>query len=96
MPKKQDKKRVMACSCGYVNRNVESAAVTEEVRGDNSELDVMEEQQDLETLPKTKTECPKCHGKEAYYWTVQTRSADEAETKFLRCVKCQHTWRDYD
>ena len=41
-------------------------------------------------------ECPKCRHKKAYYWTVQTRAGDEAETKFLKCEKCSHTWRDYD
>ena len=47
------------------------------------------------TLPKTEEECPKCKHKEAHYWTMQTRSADEAETKFLKCLKCKHVWRDY-
>ncbi|MBI2108536.1 transcription factor S, partial [Candidatus Woesearchaeota archaeon] len=32
----------------------------------------------------------------AYFWLVQTRAGDEPETKFLRCEKCSHTWRDYD
>jgi DNA-directed RNA polymerase subunit M len=25
----------------------------------------------------------------------QTRAADEPETKIYRCVKCQHSWREY-
>ncbi|PJB94591.1 transcription factor S, partial [Candidatus Pacearchaeota archaeon CG_4_9_14_0_8_um_filter_35_24] len=24
-----------------------------------------------------------------------TRAADESETKFYRCTKCDHTWREY-
>ncbi len=48
-----------------------------------------------EVLPKTTAECPKCHNDKAYYWIVQTRSSDEAPTKFLKCVKCEHRWRDY-
>ena len=36
----------------------------------------------------------KCGGKEAYYWLIQTRSADEPPTQFFKCVKCKHTWRD--
>ncbi|MBD3310349.1 transcription factor S, partial [Candidatus Woesearchaeota archaeon] len=52
-------------------------------------------EQDFETDPVTKAECPKCHNKEAYYWEVQTRAADEPPTKFLKCTKCKHIWRDY-
>ena len=95
MPKKADGKRVMACSCGYVNRNVESASVTEEVDAKTAEVDVVENNE-LDTLPITEADCGKCGNKKAHYWTLQTRSGDEAETKFLKCTKCQHTWRDYD
>jgi len=40
-------------------------------------------------------DCEKCHNKEGVSWTFQTRSADEPETKFYRCMKCNYTWRDY-
>jgi DNA-directed RNA polymerase subunit M len=53
-------------------------------------------EKEVTTLPKTKEECPKCGNNEAYYWTMQTRAADEAETKFLKCTKCGYTWREYD
>ena len=42
-----------------------------------------------------KIDCEKCHNQEGGWWTFQTRSADEPETKFYRCTKCNHTWRDY-
>jgi len=42
-----------------------------------------------------KIDCEKCHNKEGVWWSLQTRSADEPETRFYRCVKCNHTWRDY-
>ena len=42
-----------------------------------------------------KIDCEKCHNKEGVSWTFQTRSADEPETKFYRCTKCNYTWRDY-
>jgi transcription factor S len=50
----------------------------------------------LATYPKVEIKCPDCKFKEAYFWTVQTRSSDEAETKFYKCVKCDHTWREYN
>ena len=41
-------------------------------------------------------ECPKCGCKEAYFRTEQTRGADEPETEFYTCVKCEKVWREYD
>ena len=50
---------------------------------------------DTDVFPVTSADCPKCGNHEAYFWTSQTRAGDEAETKFYRCTKCRHTWRDY-
>lgn len=50
---------------------------------------------DTDVFPVTSATCTKCGHNEAYFWTVQTRSADEAETQFFRCCKCKHTWREY-
>lgn len=51
---------------------------------------------EVETLPVTKAECKKCGNVKAYYWMMQTRSADEPSTRFYRCTKCNHTWREYE
>ena len=48
-----------------------------------------------ETHPEVEIKCPKCKNKKAYFWTKQTRSSDESETKFYKCTKCFHTWRVY-
>lgn len=50
---------------------------------------------DTDVFPVINGDCPKCNNKEAYFWTSQTRAGDEAETKFFRCTKCKHTWREY-
>jgi len=50
---------------------------------------------DNEVFPVINALCSKCKNQEAYFWTKQTRSADEAETKFFRCTKCKYTWREY-
>jgi DNA-directed RNA polymerase subunit M len=47
------------------------------------------------TYPIVQIDCPKCENKKAYFWTTQTRSSDEPETKFYKCTKCKHTWRAY-
>ena len=41
-----------------------------------------------------KVECPKCGNHEAYWWIVQTDTAEEPSTQFFRCTKCKHTWRN--
>jgi DNA-directed RNA polymerase subunit M len=53
------------------------------------------EEQKLRTLPTVRIECPKCGNNTAYVWQVQTRSADESSTQFLRCTKCSYTFREY-
>lgn len=53
-------------------------------------------EEDMKTLPKTRAECPKCKNMEAEWWLLQTRGADEPETRFLRCTKCSFTWREYN
>lgn len=46
-------------------------------------------------LPTTSKECKKCRNNVAYYWLIQTRSADEPPTQFFKCTKCKYTWREY-
>lgn len=55
---------------------------------------INEEQMKIRTMPVTKAECPKCKNRTAYWWMVQTRSADESSTQFYRCTKCDYTWRN--
>ncbi len=97
MPKKSGSKTTMVCtSCGFKSESAPQTVLKEEKkktlhRGKIEVIDANKEQ----NLPLTEEECPKCGHKKAFYWLTQTRAADEAETKFLRCQKCEHTWRDY-
>jgi|TARA_Y100000310_G_scaffold89559_2_gene86657 DNA-directed RNA polymerase subunit M len=50
---------------------------------------------DTQTEPIVNEVCKECKNDKAYFWTVQTRSSDEAETKFFKCTKCGHTRREY-
>jgi transcription factor S len=92
IPKKEKGKKVLRCSCGYMNKNVEEAQVREEVKRPE-QIPVVD--REIEPLPLSEADCPKCGHKKAYYWTIQTRASDEPETKFFKCEKCRHTWRDY-
>ena len=47
------------------------------------------------TYPVVEMKCPKCKHNKSYFWTQQTRAADASETKFYKCVKCNHSWRAY-
>lgn len=80
----------MGCTCGYTKKDT-SQAIVEQVKAPQ-EVEIIS---DEETLPTTQEDCEKCGNKEAYFWLQQTRAGDEPETKFLKCTKCKHTWRDY-
>ena len=94
IPKRDGTKKMLVCSCGYRTGDVEQAKIKETVPKPEKEVEVVDAN-DMHTLPLTDVECEKCGHKKAYFWTMQTRAGDEPETKFLRCEKCSHTWRDY-
>lgn len=90
-PKKEDDKVVMVCpSCGY--RSTEKMELKEKVKKEQA-IAVVEKE--VETLPLVEERCPKCSFDKAYFWTKQTRASDEPETRFYRCQRCKHVWRDY-
>ena len=88
------KKKTAGCPrCKYASKGKLKIEVKEKL-GDKKQIAVIKEE-DVEVLPLVEKQCPTCKNEKAYFWTTQTRSADEAETKFYRCRKCKHTWRDY-
>ena len=100
--KEKSGKKVLWCNCGFsINAEEaqkpeeETTEEPEEIKEEVPEKKGIEIVQELETHPKIKATCEKCDNKEAYYWTQQTRGADEPETRFFKCTKCQYTWREY-
>lgn len=93
VPKKGRKKTSLVCNnCGYKTKQKEPMVLKEKVSLEKKdEIEVVDKR--IETLPKTNEECPKCKHLGAYFWTVQTRAGDEAETRFFECTKCKHRWR---
>jgi transcription factor S len=93
MPKRDGIKKLVVCSCGYKSSDFGDVNVSEQVKNKGKDVEVVD--RDNEVDPITKAECPKCHNDEAYFWEIQTRAADEPPTKFMKCTKCKHIWRDY-
>lgn len=85
------KKGGLRCACGYKQEG--KMTLTEEKR--SKETIGTEVIEDKENLPLVEADCDKCGHKKAYYWTKQTRAGDEPETRFFKCEKCSHTWREY-
>ena len=92
MPKKEGGKVIAKCPrCGYEQK--EGTVQIKEKTGKKEEIIVIDKE--IETHPLMEAECPKCGNEKAYFWTRQTRASDEPETKFYKCSKCRHIWRDY-
>lgn len=79
--------------CNYSTKNKVNLKMSEKVEKSQS-ISVVKDKK-IDTLPTVYAECKKCKNNEAYFWSLQTRSSDEPETKFYRCKKCSHTWREY-
>ncbi|SRR3989344_7439076 len=82
--------------CNYSTKEKVKINATEKI-SEKKEVAVIKKDKGNQTLPVTAATCKKCKNNEAYFWTIQTRAGDEAETKFFRCTnqKCEYTWREY-
>jgi DNA-directed RNA polymerase subunit M len=88
-----DGKRVKCPKCSYRSSGKIKIESSEKIEK-KAATGVVKEK-DIELLPVTSAICKKCGHNEAYFWSSQTRAADEAETRFFRCKKCSYTWREY-
>ena len=92
-PKEKAGKRVLYCDCGFSKAPGEEAST--EIRETTMGVKKIQVVENVEINPKIKAKCEKCANTIAYYWTQQTRGADEPETRFFKCSKCNYTWREY-
>jgi len=79
--------------CNYSTKEKVKINASEKI-SERKEVVVVKDK-DTNILPKIAEICKKCKNKECYFWTIQTRAGDESETKFFKCTKCEHTWREY-
>jgi transcription factor S len=91
-PITEEGKRVFSCGKCNKTQEVTEKKMFKESIEETKEMEVIE---DKEMHPKIRAECEKCGNDIAYYWSQQTRSADEPPTRFFRCTKCKFTWREY-
>lgn len=89
----QKKKRYACPRCRYSTKSVVKLKTSEKIE-EKKYVDVISEK-DSEICPVIEHDCKKCRNKKVYFWTMQTRASDEAETKFFKCTKCKNTWREY-
>lgn len=84
----------LKCKCGYestlTKEDQKEYTVKEKINPQNK---VLVRDKNSTAMPTKKITCYKCGGTEGVWWTLQTRSADEAPTFFIRCTKCGNTWR---
>lgn len=89
-------KRNKCPRCNYSTKSTGKIKVSEKMIESEKTKEVpMLKEKDIDVLPIIAVACQKCGNNQAYFWTVQTRSGDEAETKFFKCTKCSFTWREY-
>ncbi len=86
-------KKATCAKCGYKPKGLVKIQASEKMEKGSGVAIINEKE--LTTYPKVQIKCPNCKHNEAFFWTLQTRSSDESETKFYRCTKCEHTWRVY-
>jgi DNA-directed RNA polymerase subunit M len=78
--------------CNYSTKEKVKLKTSEKV---DAKTEVAVIKKDTKTMPVVNEKCKKCGHDKAYFWTIQTRAGDEAETKFFKCLQCDHTWREY-
>ena len=89
----QKRKKEGCPRCNYSTKGTIKIISSEKIE-EKKEIAVLSNK-DMQVLPIVGEKCIKCGKDKAFFWTVQTRSGDEAETKFFKCVKCEYTWREY-
>jgi DNA-directed RNA polymerase subunit M len=87
--------------CGYkvkaTEEDLRGYGIRVKIGHSEKEKTLVLKEGDEASLPITReVTCPKCGYHEAYYWVVQTRAADEPPTRFYKCRRCGHVWREYE
>lgn len=98
-PQKEGDEKYLVCrNCGKKVKLGDEEFKVKKKHGEREEdIVVIDEKarKEADALPVTEKTCPECGHEKAAWWTQQTRSGDEAPTRFYKCKKCGHRWREY-
>jgi transcription factor S len=92
MPMMDGEKKVIGCKCGFRSKSKDKIELKDKLE-EITKVETVDKEINVD--PLVEAECPKCGHDKAYFWEVQTRASDEPATKFMKCEKCNHIWRDY-
>ena len=82
-------------SCGY-KQNIDEKDKKETITEKAKEKELIVITENEETMPIDEhAKCPECKNSGAYWVMLQTRSADEPETRIYTCTECGKRWREY-
>ncbi|MCW4009573.1 MAG: transcription factor S [Candidatus Bathyarchaeota archaeon] len=100
VPKKTENAVSLVCpKCGYVKQESDKLEVKVGAKvikhNIQQKVTIIGKDDQVNTMPTMRMECPKCGNMQVYVWQVQTRGGDESSTQFFRCTKCNHTFREY-
>ncbi len=97
IPEKKSQETSFKCrSCGKPHEKKGGDLKITETKEEEDRKSIDVEGKDEDELPTTDWDCPECDNQTAYWWMMQTRAADEPETRFFKCTECGHTTREYD
>lgn len=82
--------------CGYIRTIGDNDKLKKKTMRSEKEITIVEDAENIQTLPTITIKCAKCENTTAFWWLRQLRAADESEVRFFRCTECGHTWRQYD
>mmetsp|Transcript_12561 Transcript_12561/g.24343 ORF Transcript_12561/g.24343 Transcript_12561/m.24343 type:complete len:112 (-) Transcript_12561:521-856(-) len=87
--------RFRCVACPYVNEIARGAPVrVRELVRVKEQSDVLGGEDAWANAPQTEARCEACGNNSAYYMQIQTRSADEPMTIFLKCTRCKQQWKE--
>lgn len=97
LPSKDGKgKTVFKCrKCGKESKKADNPIIITREVDTKKGIPVIDTEKHAKKMSTISAVCPKCNHDRAMWWLVQTRSGDEPATRFFKCVKCGHQWREY-
>jgi len=84
--------KAVCAACGFKLKKKPKIKISEKMN-ERENVAVIKKEDNIH--PVVEIKCAKCKNDKSYFWTQQTRAADESETKFYKCTKCGHSWRVY-